>query len=256
MFKLVIIDDNTAGTDALTKTVDWAKIGCRVAGVAYDGNRGMELILREKPDVIISDIRMPSLDGLSMLEYTRQFLPDCRCVFISAFDDFKFAQRAVRLGAVDYLLKPFLDEELLKAVQKALPAGVPAECPENENARPALPDDAALSSSLAVERMIGYIRENLSEPLTLAKMSARFGFVPSYISSLIRKHTGRTFSALLTGERMAAACRLLTDPAIHIDEIAERTGYKNYVSFYKVFLRSQGVSPSAYRNGQRRKENP
>lgn len=232
MFRIVIIDDNLAGADAMACSLPWESIGCQVAGVAYDGREGLEMILRERPDLFITDIRMPGMDGLTMLEEVRKQMPDCRCIFISAYDQFAYAQKALRLEACDYLLKPFMDEELLETVQKAL-EGL---------------EDHASSGNAMVDAIMKYIRENLSSALTLNDLSERFGLVPSYISSLISRYTGRTFSDYLREERLRLARTLLDDPTIHVDEVARRLGYKNYITFYKMFQRFEGMSPTAYRN--------
>lgn len=236
MHRIVIIDDNVAGAEALAYSLPWASINCHVTAVAYNGRQGFDLICQEKPDLFISDILMPGMDGLTMLEQVRKVLPRCRCVFISAYDQFEYAQKALRLGACDYLLKPFLDEEMLETVQKVL---IGIETQENQGGS---------SGNAMVDAILKFIRDNLAMAITLNDLSERFGLAPSYISSLISKHTSRTFSDFLRDERIRMAKILLDDPTIHVDEIAYRIGYKNYITFYKVFQRYEKLSPSAYRN--------
>lgn len=236
MYRIVIIDDNVAGAEALAYSLPWNSIECQVVGVAYDGKQGLEIIRREIPDLFITDIRMPGIDGLSMLEEVRKTIPHCRCIFISAYGQFEYAQKALRLEAYDYLLKPFLDEEMLETVKKALAGLKDVDTQE------------APSGNAMVDAILKYIRDHLSTAITLNNLSARFGLVPSYISSLIKKYTGYTFSNYLREERVRMAKALLEDPTIHVDEIAYRIGYKNYITFYKVFQRSEGMSPTTYRN--------
>lgn len=236
MYRIIVIDDNAANADALAYSLPWESIDCQVLGVAYDGKRGLEMILREKPDLFITDICMSGMDGLSVLEEVRKVIPDCHCIFISAYDQFEYAQKALRLEACDYLLKPFLDEEIIEAVRKTLAF----DKTDDEN--------KCSSGNAMVDAILEYTRKNLSAAPSLNSLSARFGLVPSYISSLISRSTGYTFSDFLRNERLRLARELLDNPTIHIDEIAYRIGYKNYVTFYKVFKGSEGLSPTAYRN--------
>ena len=88
-------------------TVDWAGAGCAVVGEAANGEEGLEVIRRYRPDLIVTDIRMPKLDGIEMLRRLREEGNRAHVVFLTAYSDFSYAQSALKLGAADYLLKPF-----------------------------------------------------------------------------------------------------------------------------------------------------
>ncbi len=239
MYKVVIADDNRATADRLAVTIDWRALNCTVAGVAYDGVAGRGLILAKKPDIVIADIRMPGLDGLRMVEVTRSASPHSRIIFISAYDDFAYAQKAVGLHASDYLLKPFENGAVVAAVKRAL-----AELGAAAAGQP----QGAGGGSLMADSIVAYIRTHLSTQLSLEELSGHFGLSPAYVSSLIRKKTGQTYTDWLTEARMDLAKRLLRDPGHRIDEIASAVGYKNYVNFYRVFVKYEGISPTDYRN--------
>ena len=232
MYKLLLVDDEEIIRTGVTEMIDWEAMGITLTAACENAIAALESMTDELPDILMTDVRMPGMDGLTMLEEVRKQMPDCRCIFISAYDQFAYAQKALRLEACDYLLKPFMDEELLETVQKAL-EGL---------------EDHASSGNAMVDAIMKYIRENLSSALTLNDLSERFGLVPSYISSLISRYTGRTFSDYLREERLRLARTLLDDPTIHVDEVARRLGYKNYITFYKMFQRFEGMSPTAYRN--------
>jgi two-component system, response regulator YesN len=113
-----IIDDIKSVVNGLTM-IDWASEGVTVAGTSSNGEDGLELILREKPDIVITDIRMPRMDGLSMLRELLEANVACKVILISSYTDFDYAKEAVRLGAFDYVVKPFTEEDIVEAVRKA-----------------------------------------------------------------------------------------------------------------------------------------
>ncbi|WP_240420076.1 response regulator [Paenibacillus periandrae] len=115
---LCIIDDIKSVVNGLTM-IDWVGEGVTVAGTSSNGEDGLELILREKPDIVITDIRMPRMDGLTMLRELLEANLACKVILISSYTDFDYAKEAVRLGAFDYVVKPFTEEDIVEAVRKA-----------------------------------------------------------------------------------------------------------------------------------------
>jgi len=120
VYKIVIIDDNKSTVQSLEKSVNWTALGIEVMGTAYDGIHGRDLILKTHPDIIITDIRMPGLDGLSMIEQIHKDTSDSRIIIITGYDEFQYASRAIKLSVFDYILKPINNEELLGAVSRGI----------------------------------------------------------------------------------------------------------------------------------------
>lgn len=115
---LCIIDDIKSVVDGLT-AINWAEHSMQVAGVSSNGEDGLRLIRNESPDLVITDIRMPRMDGLAMLRAVLEQNPDCKVILISGYADFEYAQQAVQLGAFDFVVKPFSEEEIMAAVLRA-----------------------------------------------------------------------------------------------------------------------------------------
>ncbi|WP_020617693.1 response regulator [Paenibacillus daejeonensis] len=115
---LCIIDDIRSVVDGLT-AMNWEEAGIRVVGSSSNGEEGLDLITRLLPDLVITDIRMPKMDGLHMLRAVLQEHHNCKVILISGYADFEYAQRAVQLGAFDFVVKPFSEEELMAAVVRA-----------------------------------------------------------------------------------------------------------------------------------------
>ena len=118
--KVVIIDDNPVTVRSLEKTIDWEGRGCVIAGTALDGESGKALCLNVRPDILLLDIRMPQKDGLQMLEEIREFVPECKVIIITGYDQFQYASRAIKLSVFDYILKPIRNAEVEEVLDRAL----------------------------------------------------------------------------------------------------------------------------------------
>lgn len=117
--KVVIVEDNPTTVLSLVKTIDWDVMKCEVAGTAGDGESGGVMIRQLKPDIVLTDIRMPVKSGLNMIADVREDVPDCRFVIITGYDEFQYASQAIKLGVFDYLLKPIDNEEVMRTVRRA-----------------------------------------------------------------------------------------------------------------------------------------
>ncbi|GMA97309.1 response regulator [Pelosinus sp. IPA-1] len=127
MYRILIIDDDRIIRKGLAKTIPWEEHGFQLAGEAADGEEGLRLIEEFHPHIIISDIRMPFMDGLDMARIVKERYPMIKLILLTGYNDFAYAQQAIKIRAFDYLLKPVDKEILLEKVKKA------AEEWDNEN---------------------------------------------------------------------------------------------------------------------------
>lgn len=117
MLKALVVDDEYLVRMGITQTIDWAVYGVEIIGEASNGEEGLELALQHRPDVIITDIRMPFMNGLELIEQIREQDMLVGIVVLSGYDEFQYAQAALRYGASTYLLKPINIEELADTVR-------------------------------------------------------------------------------------------------------------------------------------------
>lgn len=120
MYKLVIVDDEPAVRHGLSAVFDWPSLGIELAGQADDGDTGLELIERVKPDIVLTDIMMPTMDGIRMSQQVRERLPETKIVFVSGHNDADLLKSAFQVHAIDYIFKPVKRPELLKVVEKVV----------------------------------------------------------------------------------------------------------------------------------------
>ncbi|MBU3113702.1 response regulator [Clostridium lacusfryxellense] len=120
MIKVMIVDDNKLIRQSIIMTMEWELIGCNVVCEAANGVEAMNLAVKYSPDLIITDIRMPELDGLELTEKVKEYLPFVKVIIITGYDEFKYAQKAVKIGAFDIILKPINNEELYDVITRAV----------------------------------------------------------------------------------------------------------------------------------------
>ena len=259
MYKVVIIDDEPIIVEGLSRAVDWSRWDCRVAGFAYNGKEGLDVIRKERPNILISDIRMPEIDGLTMVAALKSEFPHMQISILTGYRDFEYAKKAIELGVTRFLLKPSkLDEleEAIVAMKKKLDDvvrvypelisdTVPSSEGEGDNGEE-LEDSPA--SSFIVHNAIEYIKEHYADKLRLSDVADEIYVSQWHLSKLINKHTGSNFSEILNGIRIEKAKQLLKDPALKIYDIAEQVGFSDLTHFSRVFKKLEGISANEYRN--------
>ncbi len=119
MHKVVIVDDDRIIRRGLIQTIPWEENGIKVVGEAGDGEKGLELIRSKNPQIVVSDIKMPFMNGLEMAQKIRGEFPTMKIILLTGYDDFKYAQEAIKIRAFDYLLKPVDSLELVRKVKEA-----------------------------------------------------------------------------------------------------------------------------------------
>ena len=245
MYRVVLVDDERLIIRGLSSVIPWKELGCEVAGTAYDGRTGLELIRTLKPDIVLTDIRMPNMDGLTMLAAIRSEFPDIQTSVLTAYRDFDYARQAIILGVCRYLLKPSDLEELKEAVRlmvsrlEVLPAR--KEEPEEETVRAA--------GNHLVRAALAYMKEHCSEQhLSLNDVADHVYVSQWHLSKLLNRETGQSFFDLLGSLRISKAKELLENPSMRIHEVAEATGFSDVAHFSRSFKRFAGCTPGEYRN--------
>ncbi|MFV0381104.1 MAG: response regulator [Breznakia sp.] len=255
MFRIVIVEDEISVRRGLVMGVDWHELDCQVIGDAENGEEGLQIIKKLKPDIVISDIQMPKMTGITMMSFV---LKKQTAVFIvlSAYNEFAYVQDALKLGAVDYLLKPFKDEELITAINRAKQKVERHQVFEQKQqftkAEMITTIDRYLSKSKNskhrnIIKILSFIHENYDKEINLNETAFQMEVSESYLSRLFREETSYSFHEYLTIYRIKIACEMLKDPNIKIYEVALATGYREQRYFSIVFKKYMGVTPGHYK---------
>ena len=115
----MLVDNEPIIPRGLMQLIDWRGHGCRVMAVARDGADAVRQIQEFPPDIVITDIRMPEMDGLQLCAWVREHAPGIQLILLTGFPDFEYAQQAIQYQVVDFVLKPTTEEALAAAVDKA-----------------------------------------------------------------------------------------------------------------------------------------
>ncbi|WP_283609362.1 response regulator transcription factor [Faecalispora anaeroviscerum] len=118
MYRVFLVEDEQLIREGIKRLVEWEEYGFKFVGEAADGELAWPLIQKEKPDIVITDIRMPFLDGLSLSRLIKKELPDTLIIILSGYDDFNYAKKAIEIGVSQYLLKPLSKDQLVEVLQE------------------------------------------------------------------------------------------------------------------------------------------
>lgn len=246
MYRVVLIDDEYIILEGLRRGVKWADYGCEVVGTAQDAESGMAVIRETQPHILLTDIRMPGQDGLTMLAALRSEFPNMQVTVLTGYRDFAYAQEAIRLGVTRFLLKPSKMDELreaLTAMTERLGSMPPSPAGEDESG-----EKSAQAGSFLVKQAVAYIREHYREKISLQDVADRCYISQWHLSKQLNRVTGKSFYDILNSVRIEAACELLADPSLKISEISELVGYADVAHFARTFKKLEGVSANEYRN--------
>lgn len=244
MYRVALVDDEHMIIEGLSRVVPWEKLGCTVSGTASNGREGLELVRRVKPHILMTDIRMPNMDGLTMVAALRSEFPDLQITVLTAFRDFEYAQTALNLGVCRYLLKPSKMDELNEAIRTMI-ARLDA-LPKTQTPEPA--EASGPAGNYIVRQALDYMRAHCAERLSLGDVAERVYVSQWHLSKLINKHANQSFLDLLNQMRIEKARQLLAGSGLRIHEVAEQCGYSDLGHFSRNFKKLTGSTPGEFRD--------
>lgn len=247
MVRIVVIDDEQLIRRGLQKIIEMSGGNYELVGEAADGEEGRKLLLRLAPDIAVVDVKMPKKNGLEMIEeYVAQGLGKTRFIVLSAYDDYAYTRKAIKLGICDYLLKPVNRFDFLRQLEETAGLLRKERAVGGEGGERGAGDDGGAAAD-AVKRAMEYIDRCFYQELTLACMAEKVHMHPNYFGNLFKKKTGVSYLAYLTGVRMEKARELLDNPNLKVYEVCQIVGYYSPRHFSKVFKRHVNMTPNEYR---------
>lgn len=225
--------------------------------LAENGIEAVKAFEDNSCQVALLDIEMPGMTGLEAAEEIRKKSPDCSIIFLTAFDDFGYAKKAIRIRALDYLLKPGADEDIINALERAfylcdMKASPGAEAAREEMDVPGDGEEEVHDdeSSNTIVRDIGdYINGHYKEDISLQDVASVLGYSEVYFCKVFKQNFGKNFITYLNNYRIDRAKELLANPDINIKDVSTEAGYRDANYFTRVFKRIVGTTPSEYRLG-------
>ena len=251
MYRVLLVDDEQIERMALAKKID-RYYGDKVNIYhAVNGREAVDMCSDHKNDIIIMDISMPEMNGVMAAKYIRQIDDKCSIIFLTAYDDFEYARNAIKVRALDYLLKPCDMNDLLAVMDMAIQK-LDRECDFKGNTKENKPERKRenvknFDEQTTIKYLREYVENNYTFDISMQEVAEDMGYSDAYFSKLFKQYFNQNFTAYLTEYRIKKAKELLTDTNNSIKDISRMVGYEDSNYFAKIFKRIVGEIPSKFR---------
>jgi len=267
LYSLIVVDDEEEIRRGIIENVDWKEWGFTVVAEAADGEEALEKIGDLKPNVVLTDMRMPGMDGVVLMQRIRVNSPDTKIIVLSGYTDFEYLQKSIKSEVSAYLLKPTdmeafeeafakvrrqLDEQRAEKQERERIEGLLQESPAYMREQISARDRYQSGHEKLVERVMEFIdREFASPQISLQAIADHVRKNPAYISKVFKEVTGDNYVRYLRRKRLAKTLELLRDSPMLVSEAARLAGFSDQSTFIKLFKREYGVTPSEYVRSKR-----
>ena len=283
MLKIFLAEDEVIVRETIKRMIPWEDLGFELVGEAADGEMALPLLLRQKPDLLITDIKMPFMDGLTLAKVAKKEIPGLKVVILSGYDDFNYAKQAINIGVEDYLLKPIKKadfSDMLHRMYARIEAKsgqaayyqvldgyarglVGKEEVENVVSSSAMKDvgqrpgmvnpEGDQSATKIVRDALNYIKKHYNENISLTDVAEHVNVNKSYLCDVFKKEQKVTILQYMTNLRIEKAKELLLHTDMKMYEISVEVGYNDYTYFSQIFKRNTGSTLSEFRKKYARK---
>ena len=258
MYRIVVADDEPIERMVVEKIIKKHFSDQLEVVMGVNGREAVELFCEKQCHMALLDIEMPGINGLEAAERIREKNKDCNIIFLTAFDEFAYAKKAISIKALDYLLKPVAEEELVAALEEA----IRLICEQEEKVKIISVEELELQAATFAEQeshgenqKIGAVTENVRkyielyymEDISLQDVAMAMNYSDAYFCKLFKQCFDRSFVSYLTWFRVERAKEMLRNITINVKDISEKVGYRDSNYFAKVFKRHEGMTPSEYR---------
>lgn len=252
MYKLLVVDDEPIIRKGIIKLINYEELAVGSIFEASDGRSALEIVRREHPDIILSDINMPVMDGLEFASKAKELNPDSKIAMITGYNYFDYAVTALKAGVDDYVVKPVSKEDIKQLIVKLIHS---IKKQRNEDkVRESIRALAGLKKGGTNEsgyrqEIIDTISEKYNDPsFSLTMLADKMALSPGHLSTLFAKEFGIAFHDYLTAERLERAKIMLLSSEMKNYEIADQVGFEDPNYFSTAFKRRFGMSPSKYKS--------
>jgi YesN/AraC family two-component response regulator len=261
LYSLFVVDDEREIRRGIIESIDWHDWGFTVAGEAEEGGEALEKIALRRPDVVLSDIRMPGVDGIALMKHIHQNYPGMKVIILSGYSDFEYLDMSIKNEVAAYLLKPTdleafretflrvreqLDRLREEAAERERLEALLRESPAYIRERLRGRDLYARGAEKLAARIIEYIDREFTSPLlSLQSIAGYTGKNPAYISKVFRELTGEHYVRYVQRKRLARARELLGEGRT-VHGASSAAGFTDPSSFVKLFKKEYGLTPSEY----------
>ncbi len=252
-YKVLVAEDELIERKVLCKTLN-KYLGelCDVFE-SKNGREALEVYAQEQPQIAILDIEMPGINGLEVARRIRENGKPCVIMFLTGFDKFSYAKQAISVHAMEYLLKPYNEQELIFAVEEAiqLASGFAQEAAASVLTQKTVAAAEENAENVRISRIRedirSFIEAHYKENLSMQYAAQVMGYSEAYFCKLFKQCFHVNFSVYLNEYRIEKAKEMMCNPRINLKDISQACGYSDSNYFARVFKRLTGQTPSEYR---------
>ncbi|RED61880.1 response regulator transcription factor [Cohnella lupini] len=218
-----------------------------IVHAAHDGESVLRFIENSQvPDVLITDIHMPVMDGIRLIGVIEKYYPSVKKVIISGFSEFEYARQALKNNVLDFLLKPVKKQDLEDLLSKIQ---IMIESERTDLKSPMLLKNRQYTSEEIVKTVAQFIKTNYSKELSLEDIAKQFNVNAPHLSKIFLKYAGESPSKYIMSLRMNEAKQLLSlKKELSVKEVGEAVGYPDPFYFSRIFKQHTSMTPTEYRN--------
>lgn len=240
---VLIVDDERYMIEYMKTLVDWSAYGFDRVLTAGGGSLARDLILEYRPELLITDIKMPKVSGIDLSALIDENEYRTKVIVISGYSEFEYAKQALRYGVAEYLVKPVLKADFVEALERILQ--------RNFDREEALGKEGGEKYE-TIAFLKEYINGHFDQNLSLDALGEVVHLHPAYLSKIFKEVTDVNLSGYITDVRMQKAAELLEKNDLKVNEVMKRLGYQKSQYFSKLFKEKFGVTPKEYRTSRRR----
>lgn len=254
MYSVLLVEDEEIIRKGIKHSVPWESFGCYVVGEAQNGEEGILMIEELKPDIVVTDINMPVVDGLRMIAETKCGY-DYVAVILTGYSDFEYAKEAIRNGVSNYVLKPLNMEEMKETLERAVLESRNIHCLRRRSEEAKELGNISLIGEwehkdlqdTVVKQVLEYLYQNYQEKVTLSDLEEQLHYSERYINQKFQKELGTTVIEYLNRYRIQKALQLIKQEKIPLSDIGYECGIGEYKYFNHVFKKYLGCSVKEYK---------
>ena len=251
MFSLIVIEDSTLLRQGLVHSISQNLPWIDIIGEAGDAIHGKNLILEQRPDIILTDIRLPGMNGLEMLQEIMQVYKP-QVVVVSGYSEFEYCRKALMLGVLAYIVKPIDEKELEDSLKYAASKLLDARHIDKKLLYTGQQKNNTYSGKSGtkayyVNQVIRFIHAHYAEDVSIGGIAKSLNISEDYLGRIFKENTSFSINEYRNNFRIAQASQLLSDAGLAINEIARKVGIENQHYFSVLFKQKMGITPTQYR---------
>jgi len=251
MWKVIIVEDEIFVRESVKELIRWEELGFELVAEAGDGVEALELIKTAPPDLVITDIMMPRMDGIELLKETRKLDIDSKFVMLTCMGEFEYIRQAMEYGASNYILKLSMSvKDLRETLQKINKELLHSKTITGHRRMNSFVQSDRTNSHPELNKIVMFIEQNYAKDISVKSLAKYVMMGENYLSALFKKKMGKTLIHYLHEVRIEQAIHLLNETDMTIHEIGLKVGFVNDNYFIKIFKRLTGLTPNQYRHNK------